>query len=138
VLASVGVIAIAAGALAAQSPSGIVCRSVNAEVSRTWRFERAGTRWVVTHARGRERPVRLTLPESTESRVTASEIHLKGKTSNGGIDVTLRGSPQAATLDAYVSYELEVNVDASLTPAIDEIDTDGPVGVRCDVSGDAR
>ena len=43
--------------------------------------------------------------------------------------MTLGGSPQAATLDAYVSYELEVNVDASLTPAIDEIDTDGPVVV---------
>jgi hypothetical protein len=138
VLATIAVIAIAAGTLAAQNPAGIVCRSASPAAARTWRFERAGTRWVLVHARGGERPVRLALPQSTEYRVTASEIHLRSKTSNGGIDLTLRGSPQAATLDAYVSYELEVNVDASLTPAIDDISTDGPIAVRCDLSGDTR
>ena len=38
-----------------------------------------------------------------------------------------------ARLDIYVSYELEVNVDTSLTPAIDELNTEGPIGVRCQV-----
>ena len=58
---------------------------------------------------------------------------LKARTSNGGIDVALSGTPAQARLDIYVSYELEVNVDTSLTPAIDDLNTDGPIGVRCEV-----
>ena len=33
-----------------------------------------------------------------------------------------------------MSYELEVNVDTSLTPAIDDLNTDGPIGVRCEIA----
>ena len=45
----------------------------------------------------------------------------------------MSGRPADARLDIYVSYELEVNVDTSLTPAIDELNTEGPIGVRCQV-----
>ena len=50
-----------------------------------------------------------------------------------GSTSTSTGTPAQARLDIYVSYELEVNVDASLTPAIDDLNTDGPIGVRCEI-----
>ena len=78
---------------------------------------------------------RVALPASGSIHLSSEAVRVKARTSNGGIDVNLSGSPAEARLDIYVSYELEVNVDASLTPAIDELNTDGPIGVRCDVTG---
>ena len=66
-------------------------------------------------------------------QLTGEAVSVKARTSNGGIDVDLTGTPAQARLDIYVSYELEVNVDASLTPAIDDLNTDGPIGVRCEI-----
>lgn len=111
------------------------CRSVALDPVRTWRIERTGALWQVSHWRG---PIvtdvaRVSLPASADVRLSATALHVRAKTSNGGIDVTLAGTTASATLDVYVSYELEVNVDASLTPKIDDLNTEGPVGVRCEV-----
>ena len=110
------------------------CRSVGADPARTWRFEKPGARWQVSHWRGDEPTdvARVLLPASAEVAFTTDAVHVRGKTSNGGIDVTLEGTPQAARLDIYVSYELEVNVDTSLTPKIDDLNTEGLVAVRCE------
>ena len=114
----------------------VVCRSVGLEPVRIWRLRQDGGRWQLAHWRGRideAATVRVTLPASADVRLSSQAVAVRGKTSNGGIDVTLTGTPATATLDVYISYELEVNVDASLTPRIDEIGTDGPVGVTCEV-----
>jgi hypothetical protein len=127
----------ASSLLLAQPAPGATCRSVGIEPQRTWRFERTGPQWQVTPWSGAEEKdtARVTLPPAAEVRLTTSALSVRGKTSNGGIDVTLSGTPAKATLDIYVSYELEVNVDASLTPKIDDVNTNGPIGVRCEVSG---
>ena len=126
-----------ASVLTVQPSRVATCRSVGTDPPRTWRFERRGEQWQISHWVGvAERDVaRVTLPAAASVRLSPAAVSVRGKTSNGGIDVTLDGTPAAATLDVSVSYELEVNVDASLTPAIDELNTDGPIGVRCEVVG---
>ena len=43
-----------------------------------------------------------------------------------------------STLDLHVSHGLEVNVEADLDPAVDHMNTEGPLAVVCTVSGRAR
>ena len=118
-----------------QAGPGATCRTVGLDTPRTWQFRRAGATWEVVHWRGTDikQATRVALPASASVRLTRDEVSVKARTSNGGIDVTLTGAAAQARLDIYVSYELEVNVDASLTPAIDDLNTDGPIGVRCEV-----
>jgi len=110
---------------------------VGLEPERTWQFAKPGPVWQVMHWRGANQKdvVRLSLPANAVVRLSRAVVDVTARTSNGGIDVRLSGPPAQARLDIYVSYELEVNVDSSLTPAIDDLNTDGPVGVRCDVDG---
>jgi hypothetical protein len=77
----------------------------------------------------------VALPATASVQLTPATVSVKARTSNGGIDVALAGPPNEARLDMYVNYELEVNVDTSLTPAIDDLNTEGPIGVRCEVTG---
>ena len=130
---------IVASAVVQAGPTA-TCHSLDDEPARTWRVEQSPAGWTISHAQANApgRRVRVVLPAAAEVRLSPTALHVKGRTSNGGIDVTLTGPPAGATLDLYVSYELEVNVDASLTPAIDELNTDGPLRVRCDVTGEAR
>lgn len=122
------------GAWQASAPTSATCRSVGLDPARTWQFTSTDGRWQVAHWPGEatREAVRLALPPRTEVRLTRDEVVVRGRTSNGGIDVRLEGPAQKATLDVYVSYELEVNVDTSLTPRIDELNTEGPVAVRCE------
>lgn len=109
----------------------IVCRSIALDPVRTWTFSSRADTWRVTHQlQGRTRRASLVLPKAAV-RLTADAISVRSRTANGGIDLTLNGPWARATLDAYISYELEVNVDASLTPDIDEIATESPTGVAC-------
>ncbi|WP_291988949.1 hypothetical protein [Luteitalea sp.] len=120
-----------------QPPTAVTtCRSVGLDPQRTWQFDRADDVWRVTHWTGatRTREARVSLPASAAVQLTTAVVSVKARTSNGGIDVSLAGTPARAQLDIYVSYELEVNVDTSLTPAIDDLNTDGPIGVTCDVA----
>lgn len=89
----------------------------------------------MTHWRGTldKDAVRLAMPGNARARFSGQAVEFTARTSNGGIDVSLTGTPSSARLDIYVSYELEVNVDSSLTPAIDDLNTEGPVGVRCEI-----
>jgi hypothetical protein len=112
------------------------CRSVGLDTPRTWQFDKTGATWSVTHWRGKVMmdATRVALPPTASVQLTRAAVSVKARTSNGGIDVSLSGTPAEARLDVYVSYELEVNVDTSLTPAIDDLNTEGPIGVRCEVT----
>lgn len=132
---SAGLPATRSASAAVQEPPAdqtIVCRSIALDPVRTWTFSsRAGT-WRVTHQlQGRTRRASLMLAKASVT-LTADAVSVRARTANGGIDLTLNGPWARATLDAYVSYELEVNVDASLTPDIDEIATESPTGVACE------
>jgi hypothetical protein len=123
-------------AVSLQATSGATCRSVGLEPQRTWQFEKSDETWHVAHWRGAAArdPVRVALPAATTVQLTGEAVSIKARSSNGGVVVALTGVPTQARLDIYVSYELEVNVDTSLTPAIDDLNTEGAIGVRCDVT----
>jgi hypothetical protein len=122
-------------AAALQMPAGATCRSAGLDPPRTWQFRRTGEAWEVVHWKGTamNEAARVALPSTASVQLTSEEVRVRARTSNGGIDVNLTGRPAQARLDIYVSYELEVNVDASLTPAIDDLNTDGPIAVRCEI-----
>lgn len=117
----------------AQAEGSMVCTSIGLEPPRNWRVEAVGATWRIVHWRGThvDRAVSLAMPATARARLTKDTVDFEARTSNGGIEVSLTGSATDARLDVYVSYELEVNVDTSLTPAIDQLNTDGPIGVRC-------
>ena len=121
---------------ALQASPVATCRSIGLEPPRTWQFRESAGTWAITHWRGTamKDATRMALPTSAAVQLTGAVVSVKARTSNGGIDVALAGTPAAARLDIYVSYELEVNVDTSLTPAIDDLNTEGPIGVRCEVT----
>jgi len=123
--------------LTLQSAPLATCQSVGLDPVRTWRFDRPGSTWRVTHWLGAAdaNATRLSLPANAAVLFSSDAVSVKARTSNGGIDVALSGTPAQGRLDIYVSYELEVNVDTSLTPAIDELNTAGPIGVRCEIGG---
>lgn len=109
----------------------IICRSIGLDPPRTWTFTRHDATWRVTHQEeGLTRRATLVLPSPAVTQ-TGTTVHIRARTANGGIDITLDGPWGRATLDAYVNYELEVNVDVSLTPDIDAIATEAPTGVAC-------
>ncbi len=97
-----------------------------------------GPAWQVTHWRGatQKDAVRLVAPGQRRTcACRATRSTSRHGPATAASTSALSGAPAQARLDIYVSYELEVNVDTSLTPAIDDLNTDGPIGVRCDVDG---
>ncbi len=122
-------------AMALQVTYPATCRSLGLEPTRTWRFDKHVATWRVTHWQGDDvaNAVSVDLPSTATVLLARDAVRVRARSSNGGIDVTLTGTPTLARLDVYVSYELEVNVDASLTPAIDQLSTESPLGVRCDI-----
>lgn len=70
--------------------------------------------------------------------LTPGEVRLSYATANGGRSIEWRAVNGASTLDLHVSHGLEVNVEADLDPAVDHMNTDGPVAVSCELrSGEA-
>ena len=80
----------------------------------------------MTEPASKRPPLELPLPGAAPA-VMAQHVRLAYRSANGGVMVTLDSSGDAAVLDVYVNYELEVNVDASLTPEIDRLNTHGAV-----------
>lgn len=79
--------------------------------------------------------IRLRLPGAAPA-ISATTAVLSYKSANGGIAVDLTAGTEKTSLDVYVSYELEVNVDASLTPEIDSLNTHGVLtGLSCRITG---
>lgn len=50
---------------------------------------------------------------------------------NGGIILEIDALEARSTIDIFVSYELEVNVDVGLSPDIDELNTHGRQSAAC-------
>lgn len=102
---------------------------------RVWILERdrgaAQPLSVVFRSRGLDRPrVALQLVSAT-ILMSATEIRVAAKSANGGRSVDWRLTDGPSTLDLYVNHGLEVNVERDLDPAVDLMNTDGPVAVEC-------
>jgi hypothetical protein len=81
-------------------------------------------------------PVLLPLPRATPE-LAADRVSLTYKTANGGRQVTLAATPAQSTLDVYVDFGLEVNVDANLDPRVDDMNTHGGAAMRCTIDSEA-
>ena len=122
-------------AQAAGADTLATCHLPGDSQERVWILERdrgaAQLLSVVFRSRDLDRPrVVLQLPGST-ILMTASEIRVAAKSANGGRHVEWRITSGPSTLDLYVNHGLEVNVDRDLDPAVDLMNTDGPLAVEC-------
>ncbi len=138
----VGVAIVAGGlSLAARAPAQparVTCTVPNDADQRAFTLvgpETGGdTPWVLSFQNKAIAPrtIRVKLA-GAKPAIAPGEASLAFKTANGGIMVDLKANERLGTLDVYVSYELEVNVDPEMTPDVDLMNTDGPVAVVCEV-----
>lgn len=120
------------------------CTAPKDPQQREWRLERrdAGAslpEWrVLFRGRMLDKPVvELRLPGAAPV-VEPGLVRLSYATSNGGRSIEWRAVNGPSTLDLHVSHGLEINVEADLDPAVDHLNTEGPIAVVCTVSGSAR
>lgn len=121
------------------------CRVPEDPQRREWALERrdpggaSSPEWrVLFRGRMLDKPVvELRLPGAAAT-LAPGEVRLSFTSSNGGRSVEWRAANGASTLDLHVSHGLEVNVEADLDPAVDQMNTEGPIAVVCSVSGNAR
>lgn len=128
-----------ASAVADSAAPEVVCEVVEDGPGRTYRLHAedgaSGRVWWLS-LRGpatNDRWVAVRLPGA--SPVFGDDgARLVYRTANGGIMIDLEARSERASIDVYVSYELEVNVDVSLSPSIDLLNTDGRLAnVTCEV-----
>jgi hypothetical protein len=130
------VIAIDTGQVAAQT--AVTCRAPDDPARREWSLVREGPpdapRWLIAFRSARldRQAVLLPLPGASPA-VDAGRVTIDYRTANGGRAVSLSAvSNGPSSLDVFVSYELEVNVERDLDRAVDLMNTDGPISVECD------
>lgn len=108
-----------------------VCTSPGEGGARTFRLESEGPadapRWflALNDASTKGQWLRVALPDA-RPQVAADGVTLDYRSVTGGVIVVLEARRDGSLLDVYVSYELEVNIDTSLDPRIDLLNTDGP------------
>jgi len=117
---------------AAQPPS-VTCQAAGDPDGREYRLEPVDGRWRLSF-RNREtgeRWIRLALPNA-QPAITADSVRLSYRNANGGRQIDLVAAPDASRLDVWVDHGLEVNIEPDLDPAVDSMNTHGPLGgVRC-------
>ena len=109
------------------------CRVPNDPQARTWSLERAAPdAWrVVFSSKSLDKP-RVELPLGNASPIVdRSKITLAFASANGGRAIAWTITDRASTLDLRVNHGLEVNVERDLDPAVDLMNTDGPIEVSC-------
>jgi len=81
--------------------------------------------------------IRLALPGAAPA-IADGVASVRYKNANGGRQVTLDVSSNHARLDVYVDHGLEVNIEPDLDPAVDRMNTNGPLtALDCTVVGRA-
>lgn len=129
-------IAIDAGQVAA--PATVTCRAPEDPARREWSLVSAGPpdapRWVLVYRSATlDRPsVSLPLPGAAPV-VDEDGVRLDYQTANGGRAVTLSATDGPSSLDVFVNYELEVNVERDLDRGVDLMNTRGALAVECDI-----
>jgi Lipid A 3-O-deacylase (PagL) len=112
------------------------CRVTDDPRQRVWSLERLASStpegWRITFSsRDLDKPrVELPLPRAAPL-VDQSRIALFYSSANGGrrIDWTIEDGP--SSLDLHVNHGLEVNVERDLDPAVELMNTDGRLAIRC-------
>lgn len=76
--------------------------------------------------------IRLALPGAQPS-LDGGTARLSYRNANGGRQIDLVASPERSSLDVWVDYGLDVNIEPDLDPRVDLMNTDGPLVVTCAV-----
>jgi hypothetical protein len=105
------------------------CRVPNDPQQRVWTLERLPSTWrIVFSSNTLDKPrVELPVPLPPEG----SGRTLLYVSANGGRRIDWRINSGPSTLDLYVNHGLEVNVERDLDPAVELMNTDGPLAVIC-------
>jgi hypothetical protein len=129
--------------LTAAAQPVVVCRVPGDAARREWRLQRSGPdtapSWAIAFSSAAlDRPaVELPLPRAAPS-VTANRVTLSYHSANGGRSVEwVADLDGPSSLDLHVNHGLEVNVERDLDPAVERMNTDGPIGVACERPGGA-
>ena len=107
------------------------CRVPNDPQQRVWSLERSPSSWRIAFSSNvLDRP-RVELPVSLPPN--GSPRTLSYASANGGrrIDWKINNGP--STLDLHVNHGLEVNIERDLDPAVELMNTDGPLNVDCSI-----
>ena len=105
----------------------VVCAIKKDPAAREYRLQQSSTgTWEIgiRSTKTRDQWVTLALPGAAPV-LNGERVRLSYKSANGGRIVEWTVAPGGNSLDVYVSYELEVNVDTTLAPEIDLLNTDG-------------
>ena len=124
--------------MVAQVATGPVatCRATGDPQQRTWILERRDAAWrIVFRSRTLDKPQVVLLIPNAAPVIGEHAIRVSHKSANGGRTIEWRITNGASTLDLYVNHGLEVNVEADLDPAVDLMNTDGPIDVSCGFDG---
>jgi hypothetical protein len=116
------------------------CAVANDPQQRQWTLERptsgapdAPWRIVFKSRALKQARAELRVPHA-QPLVTRDAVTLSFHSANGGLTIDWKASPGPSTLDLYVNFGLEVNVDADLDPAVEQMNTQGPLSVMCTLS----
>ena len=110
-------------------PAAVTCRVRDDPQGRTFALAQVGGQPWQLSMQDREsgtRWVRLALPGAAPA-IGDGTATLRYKNANGGRQVTLEVAKDRARLDVYVDHGLEVNIEPDLDPAVDRMNTNGPL-----------
>jgi len=134
----VGLVVAAALAAGARQAPTVTCRVEGDQDQRVYVLDRADDRWRLSfRSKGTgDRWVRLALP-GAQPVTTDDEVRLSYRNANGGRQIDLVATPAQSSLDVWVDYGLDVNIEPDLDPRVDLMTTDGPLaGATCAVGGE--
>lgn len=118
----------------ATAQSVATCRVPSDPQQRVWSLERVSSSWrIAFSAKFLDRPhVTLPVPHPPSPVDPSGNITLDYSSGNGGRRIEWQiKNDGASTLDLHVNHGLEVNVERDLDPAVELMNTDGPIDVMC-------
>jgi Lipid A 3-O-deacylase (PagL) len=129
----------------APPPPAIIttCRVPDDPAGREWSLAREGATdspaWVLVYRRATPPMPSVALPLPAGSpRVSADRVELDYRSANGGRSVTIDARARGlSTIDVFVNFELEVNVERDLDRGVEAMNTEGPLQVSCSFGGRA-
>ncbi len=105
------------------------CRVPDDPQQRVWTLERLPSSWRIAFSSNALDKPRVELPVPLPPE--GSGRTLLYASANGGRRIDWRINSGPSTLDLHVNHGLEVNVERDLDPAVELMNTDGPLAVVC-------
>ncbi len=109
------------------------CRVPNDPQQRVWTLERLPSSWRIAFSSNALDKPRVELPVPLPPEGPGRTLLYAS--ANGGRRIDWRINSGPSTLDLHVNHGLEVNVERDLDPAVELMNTDGPLAVICSTGG---